>query len=385
MIDIALIGHDSRNPNLGVGALTMSEVAIIRDAAARLGQKVKITILIGKGDKPTCVAGDDILERIVRPLKQPWDYFRAVRNSDLVIDISGGDSFTDIYGNRRIFQVLLQKYLVHLAGRPLVVAPQTVGPFANPFWRILAAGTIRSSALVATRDDKSTAFLRKMGIDGLIVKASDVSLRLPYEAPADRPASPPKVGINVSGLLMGGGYTGKNMFDLKLDYPTLICDIISGFSDHPNGCEVHLVGHVVPQTRGGVEDDYQICLDLADKFPRTVIAPPFDTPSEAKSYIAGLDFFIGARMHACIAAFSSGVPVVPMAYSRKFEGLFSALGYNLTVDCTIDTAEDIKEQIFEAYENRHAIAARMEKALQIGRVRLNQYEMGLERLLSRWN
>ena len=28
-------------------------------------------------------------------------------------------------------------------------------------------------------------------------------------------------------------------------------------------------------------------------------------------------------MHSTIAAFSSGVPVVPMAYSRKFNGLFS--------------------------------------------------------------
>jgi colanic acid/amylovoran biosynthesis protein len=33
-------------------------------------------------------------------------------------------------------------------------------------------------------------------------------------------------------------------------------------------------------------------------------------------------------MHACIAAFSSGVPVAPVAYSRKFSGLFGGvLGY----------------------------------------------------------
>src|SRR3546814_2081442 len=33
-------------------------------------------------------------------------------------------------------------------------------------------------------------------------------------------------------------------------------------------------------------------------------------------------------MHACIAAFSSGTPVMPVAYSRKFSGLFGTLGYD---------------------------------------------------------
>ena len=46
---------------------------------------------------------------------------------------------------------------------------------------------------------------------------------------------------------------------------------------------------------------------LGYAIPGTVLAPRFSTPSEAKTYIAGLDFFMGARMHACIAAFSSGV------------------------------------------------------------------------------
>jgi len=42
---------------------------------------------------------------------------------------------------------------------------------------------------------------------------------------------------------------------------------------------------------------------------------------------------MGARMHATIAAFSAGVPVVPMAYSRKFNGLFEeTLSYPHIVD-----------------------------------------------------
>ncbi len=381
MLKITLIGHDTRNANLGVGALTVSEIEVVRRIARRQNLDIDITVLIGKGSGSVSVSGSDVTERFVRPLRQPFDFFSAVRDSNLVIDISGGDSFADIYGNRRIFQILLQKYLVHFARRPLVMAPQTVGPFKKPLWRRLATESVRRCAIVASRDEKSITFLRDIGVQREVVEASDVALRLPYTLPPDRLAGAPKVGLNVSGLLMGGGFTGKNMFGLKADYPALIREIMKGFLSHADGYELHLVGHVIPRERGGVEDDYQACLDLAAEFPETIVAPAFETPSEAKSYIAGLDFFMGARMHACIAAFSTGVPVVPMAYSRKFAGLFGSLGYELTVDCTTDTAEDILGRIFQAYEGRAKIAEEMQTALQMGLEKLDRYESALEKFI----
>jgi len=383
MLKVALIGHDTRNPNLGVGALTVSNIAIIREAAKRSGIDIQITVLVGEGKAECCVEGADVTERFVRPMRKPWDYFKVIREHDLAIDIAGGDSFADIYGDRRMFQTLLQKYLVHFARRPLVMAPQTAGPFTKSHWRRLSAGSIKRCAIVCTRDAKSTTFLREIGVGGDVIEASDVALRLPFEAAGDvSSAGRPKVGINVSGLLMGGGYTGKNEFGLTTDYPALIQDLIAAFQNHDDACEVHLVGHVIPAQRGGVEDDYQACLDLAKDFPDAVVAPPFKTPSEAKTYIAGLDFFMGARMHACIAAFSSGVPVIPMAYSRKFEGLFGTLGYNQTVDCTRDSNADIKERIFSGYEARTALKQEMALGLEKGRGKLMRYEDALVGLVS---
>ncbi len=381
MLKIALIGHDTRNSNLGVGALTVSDIAIIRSAAQRCGIDIQITVLVGHGHAACCVSGDDVTEHFVRPLRKPWQFFKVIRGHDIVIDISGGDSFSDIYGDRRMFQTLLQKYLVHFAGRPLVMAPQTVGPFVKPLWRRLSAGSIKRCAIVCTRDAKSTAFLREIGYHGDAIEASDVALRLPFDTPETAANTRPKIGINVSGLLMGGGYTGKNEFGLKSDYPGLIRDLITEFQSHADGCEVHLLGHVIPAERGGVEDDYQACLNLQKDFPEVTVAPAFETPSEAKSYIAGLDFFMGARMHACIAAFSSGVPVVPMAYSRKFEGLFGTLGYDQTVDCTSDSSEHIKTRIFAAYDDRAAVKAGTAQALDQGRAKLQRYEDALEKII----
>ena len=56
-----------------------------------------------------------------------------------------------------------------------------------------------------------------------------------------------------------------------------------------------------------------------------------------------MDIFIGSRMHATIAAISSGVVTIPIAYSRKFKGLFENVGYKYTIDITrLSIEETIK-------------------------------------------
>ena len=381
-IRICLIMHSTRSDNLGVGALTVSEVAILQGIARDLDLPVEIVVLDWKDPRQPYIDGPGV--RVVdtdgRFLIRPTGFFAEVRRADLAIDIGAGDSFADIYSQRRLTRIFAMKFLTHLAGTPLVMAPQTVGPFHKPVSAFLARITLRRSRLVATRDALSTAAVREMGITREIVEASDVALRLPHDPPPPRPAGGPvRVGLNISGLLMAGGYRGGSDFGIRLDYPALVSDILHHFLAHPAGCEVHLVPHVFPEPgrRSYNEDDRAANLRLAEAFPQVVLAPPFATPSQAKSYIAGLDFFMGARMHACIAAFSTGVPVVPMAYSRKFAGLFGSLGYHHTVDCTAETQEAIMTRIAAAFENRARLAEEGQTALALGLEKLALYERAL--------
>lgn len=382
MLKVILIFHSASNDNMGVGALSVSEVAILRRIAAARGLPIAITVIDSITERSPYVTGADVTIRPTRPLRKPLDFFRVIRSSDLVIDIGGGDSFADIYGRRRLTQMFLMKYLTHLARKPLVLAPQTFGPFRHRLSTFLARQTIRLSAITSTRDGLSTTCLREMGLKGDIIEASDVALRLPYDSPSEHPEDKPvRVGINVSGLLMSGGYTRKNMFELQMDYPQLIRDILQRFTDHQDRCEIHLVPHVISWQRGALEDDYAASLKLSEQFPGVIVAQAFTSPSEAKSYIAGMDFFMGARMHACIAAFSSGVPVVPMAYSRKFAGLFGALGYDETVDCTTQSAENVITHIFDAYDRRRDLAQAQKAAFNKGLEKLGRYETALGDLM----
>ena len=386
MLNISLILHSAKSPNLGVGALSVAEVAILRDIAARLDTPIAIEILDWADTSPAYVTGPDITVRDMtgKTMRSPSGYFAFARKADLIVDIGGGDSFADIYGPKRLRMMFWLKYLAHMAGTPLVLGPQTYGPFTKALSRTLTRGTLRRSAVVASRDETSTRIAREIapGVD--VIEASDVALRLPYDPPAPRAeGARPRIGLNVSGLLMGGGYTGKNMFGLKADYPAMIRALITRLLAHAEAPELHLVSHVITADYTSVENDLKAADDLQKEFPDVIVAPSFGDPSEAKSYIAGLDFFAGARMHACIGAFSSGVPVVPMAYSRKFEGLFGTLGYARTVDCTTQTEETIIEAVVGGFDNRAALAEEIKPALAKGLEKLGRYEAALEAEMAR--
>ena len=384
MLEIVLIFHSTRNDNMGVGALTVSQISILQALADERNIDLKIVVVDSHDPRAPYVSQANVDIRELRELRNLDKIFGIFRQADIVVDIGGGDSFSDIYGGKRLMRLLLLKYMALFAGRPLVLAPQTMGPFSKKFWARLAAPAIRRSAVVATRDTMSTDYLHQIGIKRPIVEASDVALKLPYTPPvAAKNERPVRIGLNVSGLLMNGGYTGANQFGLSMDYPALMRDIISGFQEHPDGCEIHLVPHVISSERGAIEDDYQASVDLAKEFQGVVVAPDFKSPSEAKSYIAGMDFFMGARMHACIAAFSSGVPVVPMAYSRKFAGLFGSLGYEQTVDCTSESPEEIHTKIFAAYGKRDALKADMMRARDLGLNKLAKYERAVGDLMEK--
>lgn len=381
-LTIGLLWHSLNSDNLGVGALTVSHLAILRDVLAAEGLTARFVIIGWTDPKPHYFARDDVevVQLRMKDFLNPNGLFRTLRRCDAVFDIGAGDSFADIYGPQRILRMIAAQNLTLFARRPLIFSPQTIGPFAPGYVRRLALRSLRRARMVATRDDLSTAFAREMGFDGPLTEATDVALRLPFEPPAPRaPGGPVKVGLNVSGLLFNGGYGRDNSLGLTVDYAALMREIVGWFVSRGD-CEVHLVGHVVSDVHA-VEDDGAAGEALAEAFPGCVVAPRFPDPSAAKSYIAGMDFFAGARMHACIAAFSSGAPVLPIAYSRKFKGLFGALGYDHNADCKTEDQAAIVAKVKHAFENRAALKAEADAAFARGLKRLGVYEDGVREIL----
>lgn len=374
-VTIALLWHQMNSDNLGVGALTLSNIAILRDACAAAGLKPHFLVLGWRDPRPWYGTWDDVENVPLRTRHLPapgGPLGDAFKRAEIVFDIGGGDSFTDIYGLKRFLTGWGAKWRAQLIGKPVVLSPQTIGPFDQWWSKPLALYAMNRSRFVVTRDAPSTEFLNEMGVRSEILEATDVAMRLPYDQPAPRNSDGPvRVGLNVSGLLFSGGYTQSNQFGLKADYPALIRRIARHFNEMEN-TELHFVGHVQSKVQP-IEDDHRVGEALAKEFPGTKVSPFFASPSEAKSYIAGMDFFMGARMHAAIAAFSSGVPVIPMAYSRKFIGVFGTLGYDHVADCKADSEDAIMTRITEGFERREALATEVAEAMKGVNARLDAY------------
>ena len=275
------------------------------------------------------------------------------KNIDFILDIGQGDSFTDIYGELRFREIDRIHKIARELNKPYCLLPQTIGPFNNPGIKAQADKSIEKATLCMARDKQSYEYvISNVSTQKKVKEYIDVAFFMPYQR-IDQDNHFIHVGLNVSALLWNGGYSGDNQFGLIDDYKSVVRTIIDYFLSLSN-VKVHLVPHVVLQERG-IENDYEVSYELWREYnsPNLLLAPFALGPIEIKSYIAGLDFFMGARMHATIGAFSSGVPVVPMAYSRKFNGLFEdTLDYHYMTDLKKQAADEVLSTIKDAFEKR---------------------------------
>jgi len=284
---------------------------------------------------------------------------QVFKDCDLVYDFSAGDSFADIYGLKRFLRWTMNKQAVLWAKRPLILGSQTYGPYKSFISKFWAGHVIKDSYRVYARDDLSQNIAGKLSGRSDIHKTVDVAFSLPYDKMAYNFEKNGKirVGFNPSGLLWAGGYNRNNQFALTLDYKKYCTEIIKELIK-TGKYDVYLISHVLYEDLSCADNDIVVCNELKKLFPKTIVSPWFDTPMDAKGYIANMDVFIGARMHATIGAFTSGVATIPLSYSRKFEGLYNSVGYPYVISGTKIATGEALSSTFE-YISRYKELAKM--------------------------
>src|ERR1017187_101627 len=73
----------------------------------------------------------------------PW--FKRIMEEKAHLSLAGCDSFSDIYGLQRFFYVSLPQILVLWLGKPLILLPQTYGPFKSRISRDRKSTRLNSS------------------------------------------------------------------------------------------------------------------------------------------------------------------------------------------------------------------------------------------------
>ena len=301
---------------------------------------------------------------------------RRLYNLDVVADITAGDSFSDIYGMKRFLKGFMIKWVLLSFNKPLVMLPQTYGPFKSRIAGKMAAHILKKARLVYSRD-----FQGKELVISILGQDSDNKVRHSHDLAFVLDPIKPKntitslfdelnagdkiiVGLNISGLLYSGGYTKRNMFNLKIDYSSFVPKLIEMLMADKRVI-VLLVPHVFPPKELKLESDLEACRKvhkkLVNKYPDRlyIIDEPF-THNEIKFMIGKCAFFIGSRMHSCIAAISQCVPAVGLSYSKKFRGVFEALGLgNCVADAANCPEEWVLEKIKQVFHQRSEIQSQL--------------------------
>ena len=186
-----ILGCSLETGNRGVSALTAS----LAEALNALVPGIQLSLFIGSRSPHAQWVRNgkqdirlDVLQYRLSPRARPRDHmffilllallyrltpFRRLRKAiltrnhvlsalsemDFIGDIRGGDSFSDIYGTGRFILNCLPALVVLAIGRPLVLLPQTYGPYKKKLARRMAGIIIRRTRFVLGRDQENLSWM----------------------------------------------------------------------------------------------------------------------------------------------------------------------------------------------------------------------------------
>lgn len=300
------------------------------------------------------------------------DELQGFISSDVVIDLSG-DMQTEDYGVHVAYSHYLPLLKALAANKPLILCAQSIGPFK---WTTPIARYIFNHAyIVTTRDQITTDYLASIGIPAnKYMFTADMAFLL-------NPVS----DDYVEQLLMQEGVQlkGEKVFGVSLSEL-----VANKFEMHnPNKAQGFIefisneiaticnqydltplfVSHVTGPT--AKKDDRIISKKVSELVAKATNKTAFVLtgnykPNELKGVIKQCHIFMGARMHANIAALSSGVPVLAISYSHKTPGIMQMFRQKeMVAEIEYLDSSMISNKLEKLLTHRDAISTELREAL----------------------
>lgn len=271
-------------------------------------------------------------------------------NTDLALSV-GGDNYC--YGNAAIYAYLnrafrkqgIKTVLWGCSIEPQIVLQKSV------------AEDLRGYSLITARESITDQAVRAAGAKTILMPDPAFHMNPVQCNAADQIADQSVIGINISPMII---QNEENSGAAYANYRTLIRFILDN-----TDAKIALIPHVVWATN----DDRIPLKQLYEDFnrdPRLILVEDHTAP-ELKCIISKCDFFVGARTHATIAAYSTAVPTLVVGYSVKARGIARDLfgteeGYVLPVQGLKESGE-LAQAFSKLYERRGEIRAHLEKTL----------------------
>lgn len=263
----------------------------------------------------------------------------------------GGDTYC--YGDNHGIQVLTRE--LKKRGKKTVLWGASIGAEDLSERKL---ESLRDFDAIFTREPITYELLKENGANDNIYLFSDPAFcmeRVEVE-PIDGFTRENTLGFNISPLVASGDPRKKE-----------IAEDFLRFVFENTTMKVLLVPHVVEENN----NDYDFMKPIFEKFEHTgriAILPPDLEARQYKGYIAGTRFFIGARTHSTIAAYSSGVPTIALGYSVKARGIakdiFGEEKYVLDIKAMTDY-EELRDEFLKLLENENEIRRELMKSIPL--------------------
>lgn len=392
---VALFGAAPDTSNMGVTALYMSTITglskyvndlefVVFDNALGLredyisienGKKVKILRFGARSGlryyRPENIFTMLVMSKLGKLGSKLNAGIKLIDSCDVVLDVSGGDSFSDIYGMVRFNSINRPKQITINRKKPLLLLPQTYGPYKKLSVRQQAMQSVENASIAWARDKDSYKILQDLlgsdfsnkrhlcGVDMAfslqpLNAEKKISKTLNDWLKKSFSSEVILVGINVSGLIYNDHEKSKKNYGFKADYKKLINDFVTWLLNNTK-VNIVLISHVMTSP-GHYESDFEACEDVATSVgemfsDRIIVSPQTLNESEVKWLISKLNWFCGTRMHSTIAGLSSNVPTSAISYSDKTKGVFDTCEQGKhVIDPRINNTDDVVQLLINSYK-----------------------------------
>jgi colanic acid/amylovoran biosynthesis protein len=248
---------------------------------------------------------------------------QAAATSDLVVSTGGGYMYArgGLGGYQNLLFVLFPLVIAEREGVPLILAPQSYGPFATRLQRALVRRVLERALLVLAREETSVELLVAAGVAAAaITPAVDSGFAFRTHETSSLRAD---FGVAPSEMLIGMTARAWLPPDAQTAYERALAATI----DHLQADGTRRVVLIPQVMTNDLTDDDRI---VQRRIAAHCVTEPLRVEAlrdhyELMALYRELDLLIGTRFHSVIFSLISGVPCVGIAYEHKTRGIMREL------------------------------------------------------------
>jgi colanic acid/amylovoran biosynthesis protein len=290
--------------------------------------------------------------------------------TDVALSV-GGDNYC--YGNTELYKYLNSAYRKNHIKTALwgcSIEPDIVK-------KVDVADDLKQYGLIAARESITYDAARAVECNAILMPDPAFCMKPERCDIDDHVFENEVIGINISPHIMASEHQQGAAY---ANYKTLIRYILDNTDAY-----IALISHVVWASN----DDRIPLKQLYDDFnhdPRLILVDDHTAP-QLKYVISKCSFFVGARTHATIAAYSTGVPTLVVGYSVKARGIARDLfgteeGYVLPVQ-QLKESDELTRAFIKLYEKRENIQTHLKTILPAYIARADDARSALEELIKK--